>query len=212
MNFSDIRDSVDKIHHLCSEMTGSWLFDLVKQTSNDAIICEVGAFYGYITSILGHACLGSDRRVFSIDHMIGGQCDFSEWTKCIYLDYVDNLKPVWDHIIPFPIKSREAFKLIDLMAPRIELLYLDANHNENDVWNELGSYNKLIPVGGIICGDDCLPKDNPHSFNEMWERGDITEFYHQGVSQVVWEFFYRNPRFEVLPDVPGNQFGFRKVA
>ena len=212
MNFSDIRDSVDKIHHLCSEMVGNWLFDLVKQTSNDSIICEVGAFHGYITSILGHACLGSNRKVLSVDHMIGGQCDFAEGTKCIYLEYVDNLKPVWSHIIPFPMKSKEAFKMIKLMNPKIELLYLDADHNEENVLYELFYYDKLISIGGVICGDDCLPKDKPNSFNTMWEKGDIEEFYSQGVSQVVWGFFNRNPRFEVLPDVPGNQFGFRKVA
>lgn len=212
MNFSDIRYSVGKIHHLCSEMAGSWLFDLAKQTSDDAVICEIGAFYGYITSILGHACLGSSRRVLSIDHMIGGQCDFKEGTKCIYLEYVDNLKPVWSHIIPFPMKSSEAFKMIELINPRIELLYLDADHNENNVWNDLCFYNKLIPVGGIVCGDDCLPKGEPASFNKMWAKEDLGEFYFQGVSQVVWEFFYGDPRWDVLPDVPGNQFGFRKVA
>lgn len=210
MNFSEI--PADNMPHLCGPETGSWLFDLVKQTSNDAIICEVGAFYGYITSILGHACLGSNRKVFSIDHMIGGQCDFKEGTKCIYLDYFNNLKPVWNHVIPFPMKSREALKIIEMMGPKIELLYLDADHNESDVFDELTSYDKLIPIGGVMCGDDCLPKDKPNSFNKMWESGDIKQFYHQGVSQAVWEFFNLNPRFEVLPNVPGNQFGFRKVG
>lgn len=211
MKFSDIRDSVDEIHHLCSEMTGEWLFDLVRQTSNDAVICEVGAFYGYITSILGHACLGSDRKVFSVDHMIGGQCDFAEGTKCIYLDYIDNLKPVWSHVVPFPMKSKEAFKLIELINPRIELLYLDADHNEENVLDELDFYDQFIPVGGVVCGDDCLMIDNV-TFNELWEKGDLNGLYFQGVSQVMWRFFYLNDRFEALPDVPGNQFGFRKVA
>lgn len=212
IKFKAIRDSVDKIHHLCGEETGEWLFDLVEQTSSEAIICEVGAFHGYITSILGHACFGSNRKVLSVDHMIGGQCDYTEESECIYLDYINNLKPVWGHIIPFPMKSRDAFKMIELIGMKIELLYLDADHNEQDVFEELCSYDKLIPVGGMMCGDDCLPKDNPASFNKMWESGDIGRFYHQGVSQSVWKFFSSNQRFEVLPDVPGNQFGFRKVA
>lgn len=211
--FSDIEKEVDSIHHLCGPTQASWLFELVQSTSDDAMICEIGVFYGYITATLGLACWGTAKRVIAVDHMIGGQCDFPEGSKCVYLDVISNLDRigVLKKIAFFPMKTADALPMLRLLGLSFELVYLDGDHNEQPVFEELTAFDKMIPIGGMLCGDDCLPVGDPKSFNEMWDSGDAGEFYPQGVSIAVQRFFRGNESYEPLPKVPGNQFGFRKV-
>lgn len=212
-NFSEIEPLIDSIHHLCGPSQARWLFDLVRSTREGAMICEVGTFYGYITAALGMACIGTSKRVMSVDHMVGGQCDFPEGSKCIYLDVLDNLERmgVLNKVALFPMKSVYALPIFQLLDLSFDLVYLDGDHNERPVLLELLAFDTMIPVGGMLCGDDCLPAGDPKSFNEMWNSGDPREFYHMGVSQSVMKFFRGNERYEPLEDVPGNQFGFVKV-
>lgn len=213
MTFNSIKSDVDKIHHLCGEVQGRWLFDLIRGLKVSGDICEIGAFYGYITAVMAHACHGSDRRVLSVDHMVGGQCDFPEGSKCVYADYMDNLvrRGLWDKVLPFPIKTEILMEIFGVMQPRIALLYLDGNHNEEPVFDQLTQLSPFVPVGGLICGDDCMAKSGMRDFNEMWREGRDA-FYFQGVSQAVWRFFHGNDKFRPLAGVPGNQFGFRRVV
>lgn len=214
MRFEDIQHSVSGIRNLSGPSSGRWLFDLAMQTSDRCFVCEIGTYFGYLSTVLGHACRNSNRRVIVIDHMLAGFCDIAPGSQCLYLDVVDTFirHGVWDKIVPMPVKSSEAMPMLRLLSPRIELLYLDGDHNEDPVFKELTDYTPFVPVGGFVCGDDCLPATGlKDSFTSLWNRMTPEAFYPQGVSMAVLRFFRNNPNFEVLPNVPNNQFGFRRI-
>lgn len=213
MKFDDVREQTESIRKLGGPVQGEWLFNLVQQAQDKTFVCEIGAYFGYLTTIMAKACEGSSKRVLTVDHMIGGNCDFQEGTDCSYFSIVDTLieNGVYDKVIPFPLKSTDAFPLFKLLEPRISLLYLDGDHCEGNVMWELCMFERFVIKGGIICGDDCLVR-NQESFNEAWNKGnDSWLIPGKDVAQAAYRFFKNNPNYEILPDVPGNQFGFRKV-
>ena len=212
-----------------------WLFDLTGQTSNDAWICEIGTLYGSVTSKLGLACVSSNRRVVTIDHMIGGHCmDMKTRAKCVYLDFIDNMIDlgIWDKIIPFPMKSYslldfsiyehhveipedvrdtqylQASDMLLLMGAEFELIYIDGNHTYKNVLSELKLYSKMLKPGGIICGDDCNAEQRPFLDSFLHHQ----EYFETvlAVAKAVLEFFNGNNEFEPI-EVPVNQFGFRRL-
>jgi len=218
--FTNEADRINVPRRLTGENQAVWLYDLVQQTNNDAWICEVGSLYGYLTVVLGLACIGTNRRVAAIDHMIGSFCmDMETRPKCIYQDFVDALHKfgVWEKVIPFPMKSYgnnailkhkhepvlplelikteylQAHEMLTIMNIEFELIYLDGNHLEENVYNELCLYTKLLKIGGVIGGDDYMPKTPL-----------------KGVAKAVQDFFQGNDDYKKL-DVPGNQFGYKRV-
>ena len=40
------------------------------------------------------------------------------------------------------------------IIPPSQLVYVDGSHDELDVYADLTAYWPLIPIGGVICGDD----------------------------------------------------------
>lgn len=212
MEFEDIQESVEQIQKLTSCLQGKMIFDFVKEAEDHTFICEVGTYFGYISAVMGHACKETNKRVLMIDHMIGGMCDFQEGTKCIYLDVIDNMvqNGVWDKIIPLPMKSKDALEILDIMNPKISVLYLDGDHNRDNVLYELEHFDKFIVKGGIVCGDDCDIKGLTLSdFWDMFVRKiGITS---NSVLSAICNFFGNNADYEMIP-CSGNQFAFRKVV
>lgn len=210
MTFADIQQSVSGIRNLSGAKHGRWLFDLAMQTTPEAFLCEIGTYFGYLATVLAK----TGRQVIVIDHMLCGFCDIAPGTHCPYLEVIQTWKQqgVWDRIVPMPLKSADAMPMMRLLNPRIELLYLDGDHNEEPVFKELTDYSPFVPVGGFICGDDCLPATGSREpFPVLWGRNDVNAFYQEGVSLAVWRFFHDNDSFEVLPNPPLNQFGFRRI-
>lgn len=235
-DFNQVKGRVKSIRSLTGEVQAEWLFGLVKQTSNDALICELGTYYGFLSATMGLACAGSSRRLVVVDHMIGDHCEQEDReTLSVYKKFVDNmvLMGVWDKIIPLPFKSynpnildhaplldknlesttiRElhlgAYEMILAMGMKFDLIYLDANHDEANVYKELQLYANVLKVGGIIVGDDCV-----FGFMDMdWNAGDFSNaIKYGGPAAAVYRFFKGNKDFVPMKGVPGNQFGFKKV-
>ena len=211
-----------------------WLFEMAKETSDEAWICEIGTLYGSLTVAMALACCGTKRRVVTVDHMIGGHCmDMNLRDKCIYLDFIDNMIAlnVWDKIIPFPMKSHSIFDttvlkgneilpekirdceylqasdMLSLMGAQFELIYIDGNHTYENVLAELTLYSKFLKKGGIICGDDCNAEQRPFYESFLNNKGHFESVL--AVAKAMLEFFDGNDKFEPIR-VPTNQFGFRK--
>lgn len=188
-----------------------WLYFLVQETSFDAMLCEIGTLFGFITAALGLACLSTNRRVVTVDHMIGGHCmDMRNRKACIYLDFIDSMVglDIWDKIIPIPTKSHPAASdLISIMDLKFELIYIDGNHTYDNVLPELQLYSKFLKPGGIICGDDCNAGQKPFLESFLHNRENFETV--PAVAKAVLEFFIDNDEFEPV-EVPVNQFGFRK--
>lgn len=213
ISFEEAEAKAREIPAHCGPIQGQWLFDLVRSsTPQDAYICEVGTFYGYMTTTLGFACEESKRRIVAVDHFLGEFCS-ADHDPFFYVNFIDNLRRfgVWDRIIPMPLKSLDAFPLLKLMDKKFHLIYLDGDHSFDTVTEELKLYTSLLEVGGFICGDDCGTEVVP--FTAVWEGlKTSTMLFEQDVIGAVYTFFRDRSDFEVLTNVPRTQFGFRKVS
>lgn len=208
----EVLRQISGIKALCGPSQAQLLYRLVSTISDRAFICEIGCYMGWVTAMLAKACEGSNKRVIMIDWMRGGQCDYPPDIKTQYLEVIDSwlAHDVWKKIIPFPCKSSDAMPVMDLWNPRIELLWVDGDHNYHPVMSDLTNYSKFVPVGGYVCGDDCSTAMEGN-FTDLWNTGKRECFAEGGVMQAVWDFFRDNEKFEVLPDVHHSLFGFRRI-
>lgn len=222
MTTVEILERVKHIRNLNSPHTLAWLIDLARTCKTNQYLCEVGTYFGYVSSAL--ALTGN--RVITIDHMLGGFCDLPELTKFFYEDVVQNFKSTgaWPNIRPIVGRSLDALSFLNVMQPAIHLIYLDGDHSAKVVERELIEFSRFVPVGGYITGDDCTLLDNIEvltegaTFNNYWNMGLENQFKHsrmsdycEGVSVAVWNFFRNNPSYSPLPNVPLNQFGFQRI-
>lgn len=59
-----------------------------------------------------------------------------------------------ERITPLPLPSVTAAQWFALRGVRAEMIYIDASHEEEDVYQDLVSYWDLVRPGGVLFGDD----------------------------------------------------------
>ena len=137
-------------------------------------IIEVGSFLGHSTTILGNCRkeVDSEFIIYSIDTWLGS---YEHWKKeqCNMLNlfnfYENGISSLYDqfiinvicnnlnnNIIPLPCTSNVGYSLLESFNIKADLIYVDANHETEDVYNDLKKYSRLLNNDGIIFGDDYL--------------------------------------------------------
>lgn len=59
-----------------------------------------------------------------------------------------------DCIVPFPNTSAIAARFLLKRQIQADLIYIDASHDEEDVYADLSNYWKILRSGGVMFGDD----------------------------------------------------------
>lgn len=74
----------------------------------------------------------------------------------IYYQFISNVihSGMQDIILPFPNTSDIAYKYLKNKNTKSELIYIDASHEEEDVYRDIKNYYSLLAPNGIIFGDD----------------------------------------------------------
>jgi hypothetical protein len=74
----------------------------------------------------------------------------------IYYQFLSNVihAQVEDIILPFPNTSDTAYRYLINKKIKSELIYIDASHEEEDVYRDVSNYYNILSFGGIIFGDD----------------------------------------------------------
>lgn len=74
----------------------------------------------------------------------------------IYYQFLSNVlhSGLTDVIIPFPNTSSIAANYFKTINMRAQMIYIDASHEEQDVYNDMIAYFALLDNGGVIFGDD----------------------------------------------------------
>jgi hypothetical protein len=74
----------------------------------------------------------------------------------IYYQFLSNVihAQVEDIILPFPNTSDTAYRYLINKKIKSELIYIDASHEEEDVYRDVSNYYNMLSFGGIIFGDD----------------------------------------------------------
>ena len=79
----------------------------------------------------------------------------------VYYQFLANVmhKNLEDIIIPFPQASALAARFLLLNNVKADMIYIDASHDEEDVYNDINNYWHLLKQNGVIFGDD---------YDEFW--------------------------------------------
>ena len=74
----------------------------------------------------------------------------------IYYQFLSNIVHTnhQDVIIPIPLPANLAAKLLLNKNIKSSLIYIDGSHEEDDVYDDMTNYYKLLNPGGVMIGDD----------------------------------------------------------
>jgi hypothetical protein len=74
----------------------------------------------------------------------------------IYYQFLSNVvhNKLEDYILPIPNTSENGFRYLKYLNIRAEMIYIDASHEEDDVYKDLSNYYELLENNGIMFGDD----------------------------------------------------------
>jgi predicted O-methyltransferase YrrM len=135
------------------------------------LVVEVGSWKGW-TAIeiasqlrrmeLDAAVVCVDTWLGSVEHWDGSapSWDVRPLLKhgypTLYFQFLANVmhKGCSDLIVPLPNTSANAAKLLARHRVSADLVYIDASHEEEDVYRDLCDYWRLLRPGGVMAGDD----------------------------------------------------------
>jgi hypothetical protein len=131
-------------------------YNEIIKTYNVKTICEVGTYMGKSTCAFARM-LPEDGKIWTIDTYKGSPEHFSLklYTQLnnLYMTTSKNLRlDKHSHKIKLINKSSLDFDTDE----KFDLIYLDGNHGEKEVIEDIKHYIKFLKSGGILSGDDML--------------------------------------------------------
>lgn len=142
---------------------------VINELPDNSHIVEIGAWKGQSTAYLAVEIINSGKNIkLDVVDTWKGSKDgsFTAYTDDLKINngnifpiFKQNMKPV-EHIInSMQMESEEAYKLYEDHS--LDFLFLDGNHNYEDVKKEILHWLPKIKKGGLIGGHDYKHKDLP---------------------------------------------------
>lgn len=133
------------------------LLDLIKYTElNDIVMVEIGCFTGESTSIFAdHEHI---KKIYCIDPWVSGYDKADRASKCD-MNEVENIfderiSKHSDKIVKIKKKSSDAIDYFIENDIKVDLVYIDGNHQKEAVTEDINNYKQIIKEGGYISGHD----------------------------------------------------------
>lgn len=152
---------IDSVEGYLSAGQERWLFLTARGLRDGATIVEIGTYKGRSTASIGLACVGTSKRLFSIDTFDGNESDFQgpgrrafflEWRSTVVrLD----LEP---YVTPVVGDSRVVSRG---WKDPIDFLFIDASHVYEDVVQDFDNLFPYVVDGGVVALHDVGTHDGP---------------------------------------------------
>lgn len=129
----------------------------VELMSDGSVFVEVGCWKGKSISYMGVEVVNSGKNIkcYAVDTWRGSaehQWDVLIREDKLYDLFLENIKPISHVITPVRKPSIEAAK--DFADGSIDIVYIDANHDYEEVKKDIEAWLPKIKKGGIISGHD----------------------------------------------------------
>lgn len=149
------------------------IFEGVLKFVKPSLVIEIGTWKG--ASVIHMAKLAEaeklDTRFICVDTWLGSNDTLwvdPDYRRSLQLrggypsmfrQFIANIQHagVQDRIYPLPMTSSAAFYLLKRLAVRPDAIYVDAGHEEDEVYLDLKLYFDLLRPGGVMFGDDYSP-------------------------------------------------------
>lgn len=117
------------------------------------IVIEVGSWAGKSTRFIADR-IPEDGKVYAVDTWLGSpELEKEERLPNIFHLFCSNVvhAGLTHKIIPIRMQSLEAAKALNVTA---DFIYIDAAHDEDNVFQDVLAWSQHLAPDGIICGDD----------------------------------------------------------
>jgi hypothetical protein len=119
------------------------------------VVIEVGSWLGLSTRFIAHH-IPVEGKVYAVDTWLGSdEAAHHQDPRLPYLYqlFLSNVKHarLTHKIIPIRMRSLEAAQALDVKA---DLIYIDAAHDEENVYLDIMAWYPHLTFNGVICGDD----------------------------------------------------------
>ena len=156
LSFSDVASKIQSIEGFMVPGQDAYLFQKVHSLPYDANILEIGAFKGRSTVNMGYACVGTNRKVFSLDTWAGNQKDFhitdyeDEWKNNITSNNLQS------YIFPIKGNSKDSLKNWEKLSggAKIDFIFIDGSHVLEDVFADFQLSFPYLKIGGWVAFHD----------------------------------------------------------
>ncbi|MEH1904856.1 MAG: class I SAM-dependent methyltransferase [Nostoc sp.] len=159
VSYQNIHDAVESIEGFMVPGQEEYLFNKVKSLPKDAVIVEIGSFKGRSTVAMAYACIGTKRKIYSIDTWDGNDADFSErkffevWEQNVQLNGLEQ------YVIPLRGYSHDVLNRWDKLTniKTVDFIFIDGSHQYLDVLKDFQLSFSLVKNGGWIAFHDVVP-------------------------------------------------------
>jgi len=130
------------------------------------IIIELGSWLGHSTSHLAKL-VGDNGKVYAVDHWLGSVEHYNvqhlnKKLPLLYDQFLSNIihYKQTENIIPIRDTTENAIDYFINNKIYPDIIYVDAAHDEENVYKDISNYYPLVKGRGIICGDDYIWGNN----------------------------------------------------
>lgn len=136
--------------------------EMIFSQTKPRIVVELGSWLGLSTCHMANL-LQSNGKLYAIDHWLGtyvpnrpNQAEHDSFLPTLYEQFLSNVihQGLTHTIIPWKMTTTEASHRMRQEKISIDLIYIDAAHDEPSVYEDLSNWYPLVRKGGVICGDD----------------------------------------------------------
>lgn len=123
------------------------------------IIVELGSWVGASTRHFARE-ISPHGKVYAVDHWLGSTEHesriFRKLLPTLYQQFLSNVihEELTDQIIPIKMPTHEASQWFKIFRIVPDMIYVDASHDEDSVYQDLSDWFPLVCGHGIMCGDD----------------------------------------------------------
>ena len=148
-----------------------WFESIIRQVKPNAIL-EVGTWKGASALMMAHYArqVNPQAEVLCVDTWLGSHrvlWSNPEFRRQLllkngypqqYFQFLANvvLSGMQDAVFPLPMTSYAATDILSASSLRFEVIYIDAHHDEDEVYGDMRRCWKLLKPGGVMFGDDYL--------------------------------------------------------
>lgn len=155
--FALVASAIDSVEGYLLHGQVEYLFRKVRSLPHDAVILEIGGYYGRSTIAMAFACAGTQRRIFTIDTFCGN--DGAMGRSESFLDvWRANLSQFdLEHYVA-PLSGRSHEQLAQWNGrPLVDFVFLDASQEYADVHRDFEMVYPLVREGGWVAFHDVEP-------------------------------------------------------
>jgi glycosyltransferase involved in cell wall biosynthesis/ADP-heptose:LPS heptosyltransferase/radical SAM superfamily enzyme YgiQ (UPF0313 family)/predicted O-methyltransferase YrrM/2-polyprenyl-3-methyl-5-hydroxy-6-metoxy-1,4-benzoquinol methylase len=148
VSYELIREKINKVTGFLVQDDERFLFEVAKSLPDDATIVEIGSYKGRSTCCLAYACLGTRKKVYSIDICFANATGFAEWKENV------GRNGLLDYVTPIAGNSKNIATQWD---KGIDFIFIDGSHSYLPVLSDFIGFYPWVKDNGVIAFHDVGP-------------------------------------------------------